>query len=83
MTNPKQHEGQVAFILRALQIIGILGMVYCAYLVTIESTIMPQWRLLLYASWFMIAAACAEAIIEWFKAGRCAAGTGDRRRGRG
>lgn len=69
MTNGKRHNAQLTLFLRALQIIGVAGLVYCVYLVAIESPWMPQWRLLLYATWFAIAAAAAEAILDWFKAG--------------
>jgi hypothetical protein len=65
----RKHNPQLSFTLRMVEVVTVLGVLYCAVLIVSGNTTVPQWQLMLYATWFAVAAASAEAILEWYRVG--------------
>ncbi|MDX1992099.1 MAG: hypothetical protein SF029_06905 [bacterium] len=65
----RKHNPQLSFTLRMVEAVTVIGVLYCAVLIASGNTTIPQWQLMLYATWFAVAAASAEAILEWYRVG--------------
>jgi len=55
---------QLRLSMRMLELVSALGLIFCLLNMTADST-----TFMVYASWFAVAIASAEAILNYFKAG--------------
>lgn len=63
----KSHSRELLVVMRMFQAVCILGLVYCLLSLAADSS--ANGRLVLYVSWFAVASASAEAILNWLKLG--------------
>lgn len=64
-----QHSLELRVLLRGIQVISLVGLLYSAGQIANGQALGPDWRPILHATWFAVVAASAQAILEWYRLG--------------
>ena len=67
--NSIKHNPETRTLLRMFQLVAIAGLTFCVAQIA-QGTVEDQgWRIMVYASWFVLAIVSIEAIFNWVRAG--------------